>query len=112
MIDHKKFISEEKYYQENGDPCMRMCHSIIKLKAVATAIKDSNTSTIDPPFNGWSCEAVRGLGEILEETAEDLEYLSDTGQHAYHKQFHKIRELKAKLAEIGPQGKVITERIA
>ena len=86
---------DEKTIKE--DPLPLMCHPVERIRTMAAVIMHNSDSTDAPPFERYNYGEIRAIGEIIENSIDDISYLVDIAEHKEIEMFHENEYLKAEL---------------
>lgn len=91
----KSFFTEEQIRNDN-DPLFFTCHPLGKLKMVSTMISNESGMNDSIPFETFRPGDVYAMCEIIEDAADEIQFLVDVAQEQFNKLEKRVRELEGK----------------
>lgn len=84
----------EDTIRNNKDPLSFACHAMSKLKMVSAIICNESCMIDSVPFEAFRAGEVYAMGQIIEDAADELQFLMDVAQMQISKIKNLVRELE------------------
>ena len=92
----KSFFTEEEIRQHD-DPLFLTCHPLNKLKMVSTVIFNASEGLDAVPFETFRSEDVFALGEVIEDAADELDFLVKVANDLLNAFEERVKALEARV---------------
>ena len=77
-----------------------MCHPVKRIRMMARTIMFNSVYTAAAPLEQYDCRDVGAIGEVIENSIDDIEYLVCLAEDDAIKLFHENKRLQAEIYEL------------
>ena len=92
----KSFLTEDQILNNHRDPLFLTCHPLSKLKMAATIIFNECEDVDNIPLETFREGEVCALGEIIDDAADEIQFLVGLAQEQFRRLENRLRELEKK----------------